>query len=55
MWEDFSMGEANFPHRGYWISQHYLKNNQKLNINKLFNLKVRSNIKTYNEQKLFCI
>jgi hypothetical protein len=32
--EEFFKGEGNFPWRGSRISQHYLKNNQKLNIKK---------------------
>ena len=38
------------------LSQHHLKNNQKLNLKKyIFELKVRSNIKFKNKQKLLCI
>ena len=39
--------------KGGQISQHYLKNYQKLNLKKqVFQLIVRTNIKTQNEQKL---
>jgi hypothetical protein len=39
-----------------WISQHYLKkNDEELNIKSFFQLKVRNNIKTQNEQKLLLI
>ena len=51
--EEFFMGEGRSYMKGHQISHYYLKNDQKLNKKKFFSqLKVRSNIKTKNEQKL---
>ena len=50
------MGRS-FPRRGHQVSQHYLKDDQKLDlkIKFFFLLKVRSNNKTLNEQELLCM
>ena len=49
--DKFLVEEGNFSWRGSWISWYYLKNDQQLKKKQVFQLKVRSNIKTLNEQK----
>ena len=44
--EEFVMGEENFHEGGAGFFSIFLKNNEKINMKKFFQLKVRSSIKT---------
>ena len=53
--KEFVMGEENIHEGGVGFLSIFLKSNEKINMKKFLQLKVRSSIKTQNEQKLLCI